>query len=157
MDFPAWPPSQIDTPAGIADALRVPVKWTGRSDNNYLLALVADEREVRGLNPDIADVAKLPADVIIVTTAADPGQAHDFVPRVFAPKVGINEDPVTGSAHTVLAPYWARRLGRISLVGFQASARSGLVGVELSDNRVVVIGRALTVLDAVLSATATPT
>jgi PhzF family phenazine biosynthesis protein len=156
MDFPAWPPSQIDTPAGIADALRVPVKWTGRSDNNYLLALVADEREVRGLNPDIASVAKLPADVIIVTAAADPGQAHDFVSRVFAPKVGIDEDPVTGSAHTVLAPYWARRLGRISLVGFQASARSGLVGVELSDNRVVVIGRAVTVLDAVLSATATP-
>ena len=72
MDFPAWAPSQIDIPAGIADALRVPVKWTGRSDNNYLLALVADEREVSGLNPDIADVAKLPADVIIVTARRRP-------------------------------------------------------------------------------------
>jgi PhzF family phenazine biosynthesis protein len=156
MDLPAWPPSQIDTPAGIADALGVPVKWTGRSDNNYLLALVTDESEVRALNPDIAGLANLPIDVIIVTAAADPGRAHDFVSRVFAPKVGIDEDPVTGSAHTVLAPYWARRLGRRSLVGFQASARSGLVGVQLSDNRVILTGRAVTVLDAVLSATAAP-
>jgi PhzF family phenazine biosynthesis protein len=150
MDFPAWPPAAIEPPAGIADALGMAVEWTGRSDNNYLLALVADERVVRKLSPDIAGIARLPADVVIVTAAADPEQPHEFVSRVFAPNVGIEEDPVTGSAHTILGPYWADRLGRTSLVGLQASARSGLVGVEVRDDRVVVSGRAVTILDGVL-------
>lgn len=152
MDFPAWPPAQIDPPAGIAEAFGAPVEWTGRSGNN-LLALVADERAVRELSPDIAGIARIPADVVIVTAAADPEQPFDFVSRVFAPNVGINEDPVTGSAHTVLAPYWADRLGRTSLVGLQASARSGLVGVELRGDRVTVSGRAVTILDGVLRPT----
>ena len=150
MDFPAWPPAAIEPPAGIADALGMAVEWAGRSDNNYLLALVADERVVRKLSPDIAGIARLPADVVIVTAAADPEQPHEFVSRVFAPNVGIEEDPVTGSAHTILGPYWADRLGRTSLVGLQASARSGLVGVEVRDDRVVVSGRAVTILDGVL-------
>src|SRR5713101_1674672 len=72
MDFPAWPPAEIDPPAGIADALGTAVEWTGRSGNNYLLALLAEERAVRKLSPDIAGIARLPADVVIVTTAADP-------------------------------------------------------------------------------------
>lgn len=154
MDFPAWPPAEIEQPAGIADALGTAVEWTGRSDNNYLLALVAHESAVRKLSPAIAGVARLPADVVIVTAAAEPEQPFDFVSRVFAPNVGINEDPVTGSAHTVLAPYWAERLGATSLVGLQASARSGLVGVELSGDRVIVSGRAVTILDGVLRSTA---
>ena len=153
MDFPAWPPAEIEPPAGIADALGTAVEWTGRSDNNYLLALVAEERAVRKLSPDIAGIARLPADVVIVTAAADPEQPHDFVSRVFAPNVGINEDPVTGSAHTVLGPYWSDRLGRTSLVGLQASARSGLVGVEVRGDRAVVSGRAVTIMDGVLTAT----
>jgi len=153
MDFPAWLPAQINAPAGIADALGTPVEWTGRSGNDYLLALVADERAVRELSPDMAGIARIPADVVIVTAAADSEQVHDFVSRVFAPNVGINEDPVTGSAHTVLAPYWAERLGRTSLVGLQASARSGLVGVELNGDRVIVSGRAVTIMDGVLRPT----
>jgi hypothetical protein len=92
----------------------------------------------------------------MVAAPADPGHAYDFVSRVFAPNVGIDEDPVTGSAHTVLAPYWTDRLGRTSLVGLQASARSGLVGVEVTGDRVIVIGRAVTVLDGVLTAAASP-
>ena len=153
MDFPAWPPAQIDAPAGIADALGTPVEWTGRSGNDYLLALVADERAVGELSPDMAGIAWIPADVVIVTAAADSEQVHDFASRVFAPNMGINEDPVTGSAHTVLAPYWAERLGRTSLVGLQASAKSGLVGVELNGGRVIVSGRAVTIMDGVLRPT----
>src|SRR6266851_1025333 len=153
MDFPAWPPAEIDPPAGIADALGTAVEWTGRSGNNYLLALLAEERAVRKLSPDIAGIARIPADVVIVTTAADPEQPFDFVSRVFAPNVGITEDPVTGSAHTVLAPYWAERLGQTSLLGLQASARSGLVGVKLNGDRVIVSGRAVTILDGVLRST----
>jgi PhzF family phenazine biosynthesis protein len=156
MDFPASPPLQIDPPVGITEALGVPAQWTGRTDTNYLLVHLADERTVRDLSPATARVAALDADVVVVTAAADPGQPYDFVSRVFAPNVGIDEDPVTGSAHTVLASYWAERLGRTSLVGFQASARSGLVGVELNGDRVIVSGRAVTVLDGVLSSTAVP-
>jgi PhzF family phenazine biosynthesis protein len=152
MDFPAWPPGDIEAPPAIATALRTAVEWAGRSENNFLLVLVADERTVRQLNPDVAAVAELRADVVVATAPANSGQAYDFVSRVFAPNIGIDEDPVTGSAHTVLAPYWADRLGRTSLVGLQASGRPGLVGVELNGDRVVVIGRAVTVVDGVLRA-----
>lgn len=99
-------------------------------------------------------MAQIPADVVIVTAAADSARAYDFVSRVFAPNVGIDEDPVTGSAHTVLAPYWAERLRHTSLVGLQGSQRLGLVGVELAGDRVIVSGRAVTVLDGVLTAAA---
>src|SRR5947209_10178053 len=110
----------------------VPVSWTGRTANEFfLLALVADEGSVRDLSPDLAAVSRLDASVgLIVTAAAEAGHAYHFVSRVFAPQAGIPEDPVTGSAHTVLAPYWADRLGRTSLVGLQVSPRAGRVGVR---------------------------
>ncbi len=85
-----------------------------------------------------------------------PQSEADFVSRLFAPNAGIPEDPVTGSAHTVLGPFWARRLGRTTLVGMQASWRPGLVGVTVSDTRVVITGRAVTVVDGVLKPTANP-
>ena len=150
MDLPAWPPAEVDPPTGIADALHSPVAWTGRSGNDHLLALVADERSVRDLSPDIEKISRIPADIVIVTAAADPEQPFDFVSRAFAPNLGIDEDPVTGSAHTVLAPFWGDRLGRAALVGLQASARSGLVGVELIGDRVIVSGRAVTMQDDLL-------
>jgi PhzF family phenazine biosynthesis protein len=150
MDFPAWPPLPMEAPDGIAETLGALVQWTGRSGNNFLLALLADERAVRELTPDIAEVALDPADAVIVTAPAEPEHSYDFVSRVFAPRIGISEDPVTGSAHTVLAPYWSDRTGRTSLLGCQASDRSGLVGVELNGDRVVVSGRAVTILDGVL-------
>src|SRR6266702_3562455 len=157
MDFPAWPPAQIDARSPAAEALGTPVRWTGRTDNGFfLLALVPEERSVRELNPDLGEVSQLDASALIVTAVADPGQRYDFVSRLFAPNAGIPEDPLTGSSHTVLAPFWADRLGRRSLVGFQASPRSGLVGVELNGDRVSVIGRGITVLDGVLTAAATP-
>jgi PhzF family phenazine biosynthesis protein len=156
MDFPAWPPGKIDTPSGLEDALGASVRWSGRSANDFLLAVLDDEQAIRKLTPDIAAVARIPADVVIVTASADATRAYDFVSRVFAPDLGLDEDPVTGSAHTVLAPFWTGRLGGTSLVGLQASRRSGLVGVELNGDRVIVSGQAVTVLDGVLTEAAHP-
>jgi len=157
MDFPAWPARHLDAAADAAIALGVPVDWTGRTENGFfLLALVNGECTLRGLAPDLEAIARIEASATIVTAAADTGKHYDFVSRLFAPNAGIPEDPVTGSAHTVLGPFWAERLGRASLVGLQASARSGLVGVELAGDRVTVIGRATTVLDGRLSAAAQP-
>ena len=157
MDFPAWPPTQIDAQGAVAEVLGVPVEWTGSTENEFfLLALVADEESVRDLSPDLAAVSGLDAPAVIVTAVADRDHHYDFVSRVFAPKVGIPEDPVTGAAHTVLAPLWAERLGRTSLVGLQASPRSGLVSVELNGDRVTITGRAITVFDGALSPAANP-
>lgn len=158
MDFPATPAVEIDAVPGMAEALGTAVMWTGRSrgGNDFLVGLVADEMTVRELRPDLAGVASLDAAAVIVTAVADRGQAYDFVSRVFGPNLGIPEDPVTGSAHTVLAPYWAGRLGKTSMVGLQASARSGTVGVEVRGDRVAISGRAVTVLDGVLRSDANP-
>lgn len=152
MDFPVWPSTEVEARSAVSDALGAPVEWTGRTTNGaFLLALMRDEQSVRGLSPDLAAVSDLDSSVGLIPTApADPGREYDFVSRVFAPQAGIPEDPVTGSAHTVLAPYWAERLGRTSLVGLQVSPRSGLVGVELNGDRVTITGRAVTVFDGTL-------
>jgi PhzF family phenazine biosynthesis protein len=151
MDFPASPLVPIDPRADLAEALGVAVKWTGESANGFLIAVVTDEQSVRGLVPDIAAVARLDADAVVVTAPADPGRPYDFVSRVFGPRVGIDEDPVTGSAHVVLAPYWVERLGRKPLRGLQVSPRSGTVGVEPNGDRVLITGHAVSVLDGVLT------
>ena len=159
MDFPVWEFSEFDpAKAAVAAALGASVEWTGRTTNGaFLLALLHEEDAVRQLDPDLDAVAVLDAAVGLIPTAlADPGAGYDFVSRVFAPQAGIPEDPVTGSAHTVLAPYWAERLGRTSLTGHQVSRRSGLVGVELEGDRVTITGRAVTVFDGTLSRAARP-
>lgn len=157
MDFPAWPPTEIDATDAAAAALAVPVEWTGDAhDGFFLLALLADERAVRDLSPASSALLGLDFSAVIATAAAEPGQSHDFVSRLFAPKVGIPEDPVTGSSHTVLGPFWAERLGRTSLVGIQASSRPGRVGVNVLGDRVTITGRATTVLDGRLTAVAQP-
>jgi PhzF family phenazine biosynthesis protein len=152
MDFPAAPALEVHAVAGMAEALGASVKWTGRSRGgvDFLVALLADELTVRELSPDLARVATFDASGIVVTAAADRGREYAFVSRVFAPRAGIPEDPVTGSSHAVLAPFWAERLGRTSLVGMQVSSRSGLVGVESRGDRVAISGRAVTVLDGVV-------
>lgn len=159
MDFPVWASHEFDARSVVADALGAPVEWTGRTENGaFLLALLPDEDSVRDLKPDMDAVRLLDSSVGLIPTAlADPGREYDFVSRVFAPQAGLPEDPVTGSAHTVLAPYWAKRLERTSLVGLQASPRSGLVGVELSGDRVTITGRAITIFDGALSRAAQPT
>lgn len=158
MDFPVWSPTQIGTEGVVGEALGTRVEWTGATENGFfVLALVADESSVRGLSPDLIAVSELDCSAVIVTAGAEPGQGYDFVSRVFAPSAGIPEDPVTGAAHTVLAPFWSDRLGRTSLVGLQASPRSGLVGIDLNGDRVTITGRAITVFDGTLSSAANPT
>ena len=157
MDFPASSPTEIDARRTASTALGGRVEWTGQTqDGFFLLALLADERSVRDLVPDLSAIGGLDFSAIIVTAVAEPEQSHDFVSRLFAPKVGIPEDPVTGSSHTVLGPFWADRLGRSSLVGLQASSRPGRIGVEVVGDRVTITGRATTVLHGQLTAVAQP-
>jgi PhzF family phenazine biosynthesis protein len=159
MDFPAWMSTERESARdAVANALGACVESTALTTNGaFLLALMGDESIVRDLHPDLNAVSVLEASVGLIPTAqADPGAGYDFVSRVFAPQAGIPEDPVTGSAHTALAPYWAARLGRTTMTGLQASRRSGLVGVAVRGDRVIVAGRAVTVFDGVLNTVAEP-
>jgi len=145
MDFPADPAVPADVPPGLAEALGVPVTAVRRSAQNDRLLVLADEETVRKVSPDFAALAAIDARGICVTA---PGSgSYDFVSRFFAPAVGIDEDPVTGSAHCVLGPYWADRLGRDELIGYQASERGGEVRIKVSGDRVILGGRAVTILE----------
>jgi predicted PhzF superfamily epimerase YddE/YHI9 len=141
LDFPSDPPSPAALPDGMATALGSQPRNTARARVGFL-AEVGGEDEVRALRPDFGGLAAFES--VVVTSAAQ-GEAHDFVSRYFAPGYGIDEDPVTGSAHCALAPYWAERLGRGELVGYQASARGGRVAVRVDRDRVRLRGRAVTV------------
>lgn len=156
MDFPANPPVEEPAPSVLRDALSAALLWTGRGANNQILARVEDEETVRSIRPDLAAIGTIDAQAIIVTALADGGAKYDFVSRLFAPRAGIPEDPVTGSAHTVLGPYWAGHLGRQALLGYQASPRPGYVGVVVQEHRVLISGRAVLVFTGLLSPEATP-
>src|SRR5690606_30000972 len=133
-------------PAGLARALGAEPQWVGRS-RFAAVALLEDERAVRELRPDIAALRQVDARGIIVTApAAAPDAGDAFVGRFFGPRVGVAEDPVTGSAHCALGPFWAQRLGKDELVGYQASARGGRVRVRTRGERVLLGGQAVTVL-----------
>jgi PhzF family phenazine biosynthesis protein len=156
LDFPAAPAAEAPVPDDLADALgATPEAAYGTGALGDLLVVLADEATVRALTPDVAALAGL-ADrdgvrgCIVTAAASDPGRGYDFVSRFFAPAQGIPEDPVTGSAHTALAPYWSARLGRDALTGLQASARTGLVRTAVRGDRVHLTGRAVTVLDGTL-------
>ena len=149
MDFPAHPVSEIPGVGGLPRALRTAPVSVHRGGPDVLVELV-DAAAVDALEPDLVALAGLDARGVIVTAAADPGADHEFVSRFFAPRVGVGEDPVTGSAHCALAPFWAARLGRTVLTGVQRSARGGRVGVEVVDDRVRLHGKAVTVLDGTL-------
>jgi PhzF family phenazine biosynthesis protein len=144
LDFPATPPEPADAPDGLAEALGIDPKHVGRSRFDYLIE-VADAATVRDLAPDLAALGRVDARGVIVTSRGD-GSGADFVSRFFAPAAGVDEDPVTGSAHCCLAPYWSAKLGRADLVGYQASKRSGTVRVHTDGDRVRLSGRAVTVL-----------
>jgi PhzF family phenazine biosynthesis protein len=145
MDFPAKPEQAIEPPPGLAEALGATPVYVGRSQFDVLVELDS-EAAVRALTPDIGRLREVDARGVIVTARADGGTGADFVSRFFAPRVGVDEDPVTGSAHCVLAPFWAARLGRAELIGYQASRRGGVVRVRTSGDRVALMGRAITVL-----------
>jgi PhzF family phenazine biosynthesis protein len=144
MDFPAQAAAPAAAPTGLDEALVARPRWVGRNASDYLVELES-EQAVRQLKPDFGRLAALPVRGVIVTAAAATS-GIDFVSRFFAPAVGVPEDPVTGSAHCCLAPFWAGRLGRSQLTGYQASARGGSVGMRVVGQRVVLRGRAVTVL-----------
>lgn len=149
LELPAQPPSQIEPPAELARALGAEPVWVGAAGDKFLVELV-DAAAVRQLQPNIEAVRGLPASSVVVTACSDLPDA-DFVSRCFAPKLGSPEDPVTGSAHAALGPFWGARLGRDELVGLQLSRRTGLVGVRLVDGQAELTGRAVVVLDGQLS------
>ena len=144
LDFPALASVWADAPPMLGDALGAHVVAVAKSNFDYLVELES-EAVVRDLKPDLGMLASLAARGIIVTAAATtPG--FDFVSRFFAPRVGVPEDPVTGSAHCVLAPYWGERLGKTGMLAYQASARGGVVQVERVGERVMLGGKAVTVV-----------
>lgn len=144
LDFPAKPEERADPPENLLEALGVKPLYLGRNQFDYL-ALVDSEATVRALDPDFSLLRRVTVRGVIVTApATTPG--YDFVSRFFAPAVGVDEDPVTGSAHCALGPFWAARLGKSKLVGHQVSARGGVVNVRVAGDRVFLGGRAVTVL-----------
>jgi PhzF family phenazine biosynthesis protein len=146
MDFPAEPAAPVEAPDGLVEALGTAPVWVGRNRFDLLVELPS-EAAVRAIRPDMGRLRRIPARGVIVTSRADadaPG--HHFVSRFFAPAVGVDEDPVTGSAHCCLGPFWAARLDRAEVVGFQASARGGIVRVRPQGERVLLSGKAVTVL-----------
>ena len=138
MDFPASPCEPCDAPARIAEAIGCKPLFCGVNGIDYLVE-VPNERDVRSLRPNLATLASLPVRGIIVTSRSE--QTHfDFVSRFFAPAAGINEDPVTGSAHCALGPYWQARLGKKEFTAFQASERGGVVKLSVRADRVILRG-----------------
>jgi len=152
LDFPATPASPAPPPPGLIEALGIKPRFVGRSRFDYLVE-VDSESTVRGLDPDLGALGRVAARGVIVTSRANGDPQYDFVSRFFAPQSGVPEDPVTGSAHCALAPYWCHKLGKQSLTGYQASARGGIVRVRLDGSgRVRLAGQAVTVLRGELTA-----
>jgi predicted PhzF superfamily epimerase YddE/YHI9 len=150
LDFPATPEEPVDAPPGLVESLGAAPHYVGRSVFDYLVELDGEEA-VRELRPDFRGLAGLGSRGVIATSrSADP--AFDFVSRYFAPAFGIDEDPVTGSTHCCLAPFWSGRLGKNAFLARQISARGGELKVELKGDRVLLGGQAVTVLRAELLA-----
>jgi PhzF family phenazine biosynthesis protein len=149
LDFPANLAVPADAPPGLFSALGLTAQPVMRNQFDYLLE-VDSEATVRGMAPDFTALRKLEARGIIVTARAST-TGFDFVSRFFAPAVGVDEDPVTGSAHCALGPYWGERLGKTAMTAFQASARGGIVRVRLDGDRVILGGQAVTVMTGELA------
>ncbi len=149
LDFPARAVVPAEAPAALIEGLGLVPLTVARTSEGDLMALLPDAETVRSLAPDLGLLAQLDARGVIITARSDQ-ECFDFVSRFFAPRSGVPEDPVTGSAHCALAPYWARRLKKSELVGFQASARGGVVRVRADGERVVLGGRAVTVVEGFL-------
>lgn len=151
MDFPAERATAAPPPEGLLAALGVrAAAWTGANRMDLFVEL-ADPAEVRALAPDMGALARLGGRGVIVTARAEPGGDIDFISRFFAPACGVPEDPVTGSAHCALAPHWHERLGKDTLLGYQASPRGGQVRVTVRGHRVLLAGQAITAWRGVLA------
>ncbi|HSH83450.1 MAG TPA: PhzF family phenazine biosynthesis protein [Herpetosiphonaceae bacterium] len=148
LDFPSKLEEPVPAPPGLVEALGVEPVYVGRNEFDYLVELDSEGR-VRGLRPDFAALAALGVRGIIATSRA--AAPYDFVSRFFAPGSGIDEDPVTGSAHCCLGPFWSTRLHKQEFLAFQASPRGGIVRVRLQGDRVILGGQAVTILSGELT------
>ena len=148
LDFPARPPTEAAPPPHLLEALGVTASYVGRSVDDYLVA-VESASDVRKLKPDIAQLHSLHVRGVIVTAPADDKRV-DFVSRFFAPGAGVDEDPVTGSAHCTLAVYWQERLRKSEFMAHQLSARGGVVRLKITGERVFLGGHAVTFLKGML-------
>jgi PhzF family phenazine biosynthesis protein len=148
LDFPAVPVIEeitgLEELGVLQSTLGAPVRFAGRNRFD-LLAELESEELVRGLRPDIRRLEQYPVRGVIVTSRSSSSE-YDFVSRFFAPSVGVDEDPVTGSAHCCLGPYWAQKMDRVMLTARQVSGRGGVVKVRVDPNRVALTGRAVTVV-----------
>ncbi|MBW2160275.1 MAG: PhzF family phenazine biosynthesis protein [Deltaproteobacteria bacterium] len=144
LDFPSRQPSEVEAPAGLVDALGVTPSWIGRDLDDYVV-LLADEAAVVACAPDFSALRAVETRGVIITAPAV-GDHIDFVSRFFAPRFGIDEDPVTGSAHCCLTPFWASRLDKTVLSARQLSSRGGELEVELAGERVKLRGTCVTTL-----------
>lgn len=136
MNFPARPPSEANPPEILSEALGVEASYVLESRD--LLAVFEDENTIQNMTPDFDKLKKIQSHFAVIVSA--PGECSDFVSRFFAPNAGINEDPVTGSAHCTLIPYWAKRLNKNKLHAFQLSSRKGEIFCEYSGDRVRISG-----------------
>ncbi len=148
LDFPAMGAVEQEAPSGLAEALGIEPRAVFEADQQVnaegvLMCLLESERDVHGVEPDFAALKHMPGGCVVITA---PGDECDFVSRFFAPGAGIDEDPVTGSTHCLLAPFWAARLGKKKLRALQVSRRGGELLCEVIDKRVRIAGRAVTYL-----------
>ena len=143
LDFPATPPTAVAITSALSEALGAQPSFLGKSCFDYLAVLDSAEA-VRSLKPDFRKLEKIPVRGVIVTAPAD-DPSFDFVSRFFAPALAVDEDPVCGSAHCCLTPYWAERLNKTHLMAHQVSARGGVLRLRLNGDRVILGGQAVTV------------
>jgi PhzF family phenazine biosynthesis protein len=143
LDFPSTPAKAMTAPPELTSGVGAPLTFVGKTPFDYLVE-IEDETTLRSLAPDLTALARLTVRGVIVTARSN-SDGIDFVSRFFAPAAGVPEDPVTGSAHCALAPYWSAKLGRTELTGYQASPRGGTVLVRVAGDRVLLGGSAVTV------------
>jgi len=149
LDFPATPVTTAEPSSQLCDALGIEADFQGASKFDSLVP-VESEQVLRSIRPDFAKLRALPSRGVIVTSASADSR-FDFVSRFFAPNAGVDEDPVTGSAHCALGPFWSARLGKTEMTAYQASSRGGIVRVRVAGDRVFLAGQAVTVLKGVLA------
>ena len=140
LDFPATPPTEIAITQQMIESLGTTPTYVG-SSRFYQLAVVNSPEVVKSVQPDFRKMSQLPTLGVIVTAKSDDNR-FDFVSRFFAPAMGVDEDPVCGSAHCCLAPYWSGKLGKTSFVAYQASARGGILWLRYERDRVILGGKA---------------
>src|ERR1700722_16779762 len=150
LDFPVKIATVAEPPAELLPALNVQALAVARNAFDYLVE-VESEEILRAIAPDHSRLRKIPVRGVIVTSRSSTA-GFDFISRFFAPGSGIDEDPVTGSAHTALGPYWGGKLGKSEMTGYQASERGGVVRVRLNGDRIILGGQAVTVMQALLLA-----